>query len=243
MTHTCDCSLDVRKLPPAERHQKIFSQFDALPEGGSFTLVNDHDPRPLYYQLKAERADVVRWESVTSAPGEWRISIGRVAPKESETRVGAYFERDHDEIDVLFGYLRLDVHVAAMDPRAPKAGLAPLFDEFNARLERHIRWEEEVLFPEVEKGSPMLAQGPGRVMRMEHEEIRRLKAAVGERLHRATIAPEDLRACDADLTALFEVLSGHNGKEESVYYPMSDEMFAPDVAADVLRRVRAIRGS
>jgi uncharacterized protein (DUF2249 family) len=46
--------LDVRDLPPAERHDRIFEAFEALDSGEALTLVNDHDPKPLYHQFAAE---------------------------------------------------------------------------------------------------------------------------------------------------------------------------------------------
>jgi uncharacterized protein (DUF2249 family) len=47
-------SLDLRDIPPAERHPKIFEAFDALESGESLTLINDHDPKPLFFQMQAE---------------------------------------------------------------------------------------------------------------------------------------------------------------------------------------------
>ncbi len=49
--------LDVRVLPAAEKHSTIRERFDALEPGQSLTLVNDHDPQPLYYELEAEEPD------------------------------------------------------------------------------------------------------------------------------------------------------------------------------------------
>ncbi|WP_396613351.1 DUF2249 domain-containing protein (plasmid) [Haloferax sp. S1W] len=46
--------LDVRDLEPAQRHPKILDTFEDLASGESLVLVNDHDPRPLYYQFVAE---------------------------------------------------------------------------------------------------------------------------------------------------------------------------------------------
>ena len=39
--------LDVRTIPPRDRHPMIFDAFDALPPGESFELINDHAPTPL----------------------------------------------------------------------------------------------------------------------------------------------------------------------------------------------------
>ena len=44
-------TLDVREMPPRQRHPTIFSQLDALNSGDILRLVNDHDPSPLCYQL------------------------------------------------------------------------------------------------------------------------------------------------------------------------------------------------
>ncbi|MDY6817396.1 MAG: DUF2249 domain-containing protein [Halobacteriales archaeon] len=47
-------TLDVRDLPPAERHRTIRDAFAALDPGEALELINDHDPKPLYYELDAE---------------------------------------------------------------------------------------------------------------------------------------------------------------------------------------------
>lgn len=47
-------TLDLRDVPPPERHPRIFDAFEALESGESLTLINDHDPRPLYYEMDAE---------------------------------------------------------------------------------------------------------------------------------------------------------------------------------------------
>jgi len=47
--------IDVRDLPPKERHPKIIAEFEQLEPGESLTLINDHDPKPLFYEMQAER--------------------------------------------------------------------------------------------------------------------------------------------------------------------------------------------
>lgn len=77
---TCDNGvLDVRSLPPAGRHQLIFSAFDSLTPGESFELVNDHDPKPLRYQLAAEHPDEFSWDYLEAGPTAWRVRIARTA--------------------------------------------------------------------------------------------------------------------------------------------------------------------
>jgi uncharacterized protein (DUF2249 family) len=49
-----DTTLDVRNIPPAERHPKIHQTFASLDSGETLTLVNDHEPKPLFYEMRAE---------------------------------------------------------------------------------------------------------------------------------------------------------------------------------------------
>ncbi|MEZ5098641.1 MAG: DUF2249 domain-containing protein [Thermoleophilia bacterium] len=69
--------IDVRELPPRERHPLIFATFGALGSGESFVLVNDHDPRPLRYQFEAEHTGTFTWDYLEEGPEVWRVRIGR----------------------------------------------------------------------------------------------------------------------------------------------------------------------
>jgi len=70
--------LDVRSVPPPQRHPLIFETFASLEPGQSFVLVNDHDPKPLFYQFQAERPGTFSWEYLERGPDVWRVRIGKV---------------------------------------------------------------------------------------------------------------------------------------------------------------------
>lgn len=70
--------LDVRTLIPMERHRQIFETYDKLKPGEFFVLINDHDPKPLYYQFDAEHKDRFTWKYLEQGPSTWRVEIGRV---------------------------------------------------------------------------------------------------------------------------------------------------------------------
>lgn len=70
-------NLDVRTIAPRERHALIFSRFDALQPGEAFTLINDHDPKPLWYQFSFERTDLFDWTYLEQGPEVWRVEIRR----------------------------------------------------------------------------------------------------------------------------------------------------------------------
>ena len=69
--------IDVRTIQPRERHPRIFSMANALAVGDSFVIVNDHDPRPLHYQLQAESPGQFSWTYLESGPDVWRVQLGR----------------------------------------------------------------------------------------------------------------------------------------------------------------------
>lgn len=72
-------TLDVRPMPPRERHETIFATLESLAPGETLRLVNDHDPAPLRYQLDATRPLQFRWNYVESGPEEWAIDITSTA--------------------------------------------------------------------------------------------------------------------------------------------------------------------
>ena len=69
--------LDVRQEIPARRHELIFETYHALDPGDCFVLVNDHDPKPLYYQFAAEYPNQFEWGYLEQGPQVWRVPIGR----------------------------------------------------------------------------------------------------------------------------------------------------------------------
>lgn len=71
--------LYVPGLAPAKKHPTVFEKFDALEKGESFLLVNDHDPIPLYYEMKAERGEVFEWNKVENGPDTWKVQIVKTA--------------------------------------------------------------------------------------------------------------------------------------------------------------------
>lgn len=70
--------IDVREIEPKEKHPKIFETFDLLKLGQSMELINDHDPKPLQYQLMAEREGQFQWKSLEEGPNIWRVGITKM---------------------------------------------------------------------------------------------------------------------------------------------------------------------
>ena len=78
-TQTAETTIDVRTIIPRERHPLIFDAFNKLPADEAFLLVNDHDPKPLYYQFDAEYTGKFTWDYLEEGPEVWRVRIGKPA--------------------------------------------------------------------------------------------------------------------------------------------------------------------
>ncbi|MFT3894945.1 MAG: DUF2249 domain-containing protein [Anaerolineales bacterium] len=76
-TNTPGTTIDVRTLAPMHRHQRIFETYASLQPGESFLLVNDHDPKPLYYQFQVEHTGQFTWDYQEQGPQVWSVVIGK----------------------------------------------------------------------------------------------------------------------------------------------------------------------
>jgi len=70
--------LDVRIIPPRDKHPKIFETFDSLKSGEVLLIINDHDPRPLKYQFEFERLGKYGWKYLEEGPEVWKVEIERL---------------------------------------------------------------------------------------------------------------------------------------------------------------------
>lgn len=71
---------DARPHGPAERHEIFFDAFAMLRPGQAFVFVNDHDPKPLYYQLEAQSREPFTWEYLERGPDTWTVKVGKTVP-------------------------------------------------------------------------------------------------------------------------------------------------------------------
>lgn len=72
-------TIDVRNVAPHERHDLVFSAFNALPQGTALELTSDHDPAPLYRQFKGHFHGLFTWDYIEEGPEIWRVRIGKAA--------------------------------------------------------------------------------------------------------------------------------------------------------------------
>ncbi len=94
-----------------------------------------------------------------------------------------------------------------------------IFLSFKNELERHIIWEEDILFPVFERKTGIKDVGPTSVMRMEHAQIKDHLQEIKRKLHTKKIQDP----CKEEVV-LFKVLESHNQKEENILYPGIDNL-------------------
>jgi regulator of cell morphogenesis and NO signaling len=96
--------LNVTLLAPKQKHPTIFVRFDELAEGESLTIHNDHDPKPLYYQLLGERGNIFEWEYVEQGPEWWKVKISKRISGENDETLGQIAAKDLRKAQVFKKY-------------------------------------------------------------------------------------------------------------------------------------------
>jgi len=86
--------LDVTIIEPRLKHPTIFEHFDKLPAGEAFVIHNDHDPKPLYYQLMGERGNCFSWKYLLNGPEIWEVEIRRNDPGQHVETLGEIVSKD-----------------------------------------------------------------------------------------------------------------------------------------------------
>jgi uncharacterized protein (DUF2249 family)/hemerythrin superfamily protein len=219
--------LDTRTLPAPDRCNTVFSTVDSLAPGDALVVLTDHAPRSLLRHLQSDRAGVFEWSPLEEGPPVWRTEITRRRAEPGSLRgVTEALSWDHDRLD------EIEKRAFEAFGGGDTAGAISAWKEFVHGLKRHIRFEEEILFPAFEEktGVPPAA-GPTAVMRVEHRQIQGLLDAIAAALEGATDALP-LRA------RLHRVLGDHNMKEERVLYPATDQTLDEEGRDALVRRIQ-----
>lgn len=138
--------------------------------------------------------------------------------------ITAVLTADHRHEDRLF---------AAATQAAEQVDWFACHQQFNAflrALKRHMKIEEEVLFPAFEQATGM-SSGPTWVMRQEHQQMLAMLDEIAAAI--AAHNAENFRA----LAQSFEgLMAAHSAKEEHVLYPLCDEAL-PDRSGEKLQEL------
>ena len=185
--------LDVTVIEPRFKHPTIFEHFDALSGGQAFIIHNDHDPKPLYYQLIAERGQIFNWEYLLEGPDFWEVKITKLNDGEKSETIGEMVASDYRKAEVFrkFGLdfccggkktLEKACEKKGLDVVEVKKALKAVEDDFTTNTEDYNSWELDFLadyiinkhHKYIENSHPMLfefSQKVARVHGSRHAEV------------------------------------------------------------------------
>lgn len=119
--------------------------------------------------------------------------------------------------------------VASGDWPAARLG----FQRFLEDIQRHVRHEEDLLFPAFEARTGMVG-GPTQVMRQEHRQMDQMFDAMAD----ALVRTDDNAYLGLSETVLM-LIRQHNLKEENILYPMAEKALAGEGEALLARMQNA----
>lgn len=131
-----------------------------------------------------------------------------------------FYGEDHDRLDDLF---RKFQQMKRKDFNEAKG----FFKQFKAGLQRHIVWEEEILFPLFERKTGLSEHGPTEVMRREHRLIGQYLEQIHEKVKLGDPETND------EEQLLLNTLFAHNQKEEQILYPAIDQSMTATERSEV----------
>ncbi|HTM67228.1 MAG TPA: iron-sulfur cluster repair di-iron protein [Flavipsychrobacter sp.] len=114
--------INVPEIEPRLKHLTIFQTFDSLNPGESFIIHNNHDPKPVYFQLREMRGDIFTWEYLEEGPQWWDI---RVTKKTFEQKLPEDAVTKNAQNETI-------VNVPRIEPRYKHATIFNVFDSLNA---------------------------------------------------------------------------------------------------------------
>ena len=139
--------------------------------------------------------------------------------------LAAFFEQDHRDCDARWA----DVE-ELLDTDDIEAA-RPAWQKFVTGMRRHIAMEEEVLFPAFELASAAGDGGPTAVMRTEHQQMHGLLKQIAAAIE----SGNSELALDVGDTLLM-LVQQHSLKEESMLYPMAENLLTGQWA-DMVKRL------
>lgn len=229
--------LDVTKIEPKLKHPTIFRHFDELGAGESFVIENDHDPKPLYYQLLGERGNIFTWDYLQEGPQWWKVKIAKRNKDQHDETVGEIAAKDIRKAEV-FKRMGIDFCCGGNKTLKEVSLEAGVNEEALKYALQSV--EKNTLPPSIDynKWDPgfladYIVNTHHRYVKDNAELIYNLAAKVAQ--HHGENHPE-LISLVQKLALFFQDLLTHLGKEESVLFPAIKEAVSAGGNKDFIRQ-------
>lgn len=213
--------LDVTLLEPRKKHPTIFARFDELKNDESLTIYNDHDPKPLYYQLLGERGNIFTWEYLEQGPQWWKVKITKRVQGESDETLGEIAIQDLRKAQIFKKY-GLDFCCGGkktVKEACAEKGIDPV------KVEQELKQTDKMVstarpLPYNEWNLDFLADY---IVNTHHAYIRKtlpdLCAYAEKVMHVHSGRHPELKKINELIEATANELSSHMAKEEQILFP------------------------
>jgi len=191
------------------------------------------DPRPLLSELIEEGAlDRALLFLEREKPGRIRVHPRSATGQQT---AGELLEEDHRRLDDIGEEM---CKLAESDPR----GARELAGVFVDGTERHLRIEDELLFPAYAAHGQSAIGALIAQMKREHQAmshyLRRLLESAERLVHAvAGSVAAAVRDLQTSYNGLAWILADHNEREEGSLFPLLDRATAPEARTDMVRRI------
>ncbi|MCU7695072.1 iron-sulfur cluster repair di-iron protein [Haoranjiania flava] len=220
-------TLNVTVIEPRLKHPTIFKHFDELEPGEGFVIENDHDPKPLYYQLLGERGTIFTWEYLEQGPQWWKVRIARKQQEANAETVGEIAAKDirkaeifkQKGIDFCCGgdkTLKEAGEEAGISEEELKAALQAVEDKPLSASQDYNKWELDFL-------ADYIVNTHHRYVKDNAQTISGLAEKVAQ--HHGENHPELKKVAQA-VNHFLQDLINHTEKEEKVLFPAIKEAVA-----------------
>lgn len=212
--------LNVTLLEPSRKHSTIFQHFDDLEQGGRFIIHNDHDPKPLYYQLLGERGNIFNWSYLESGPKWWKVLIEKRTDSAADETLGEMAAKDLRKAQVFKKY---GLDFCCGGKKTLKEACAAKGLDIRAVEEDLRREEQHTIGRPLRYGDWSLSFLVDFIVNTHHSYVLKtlpdLRAAAAKvyKVH-GTDHPE-LQEIHQLVESVFEEMMSHMVKEEKVLFP------------------------
>jgi regulator of cell morphogenesis and NO signaling len=214
-----DIIIDVTKLQPNQKHPAIFDAFDTINPGQSVIIHNDHDPKPVYYQLLGMRGHCFSWSYLATGPEVWEVAIKKNNTDTNKVTVGQIVTKDIRKAEV-FKKLGIDFCCGGkktLEQACEEKGLRET-DVLN-ELDKAVKQTNNLLDYEKWK----LAFLADYIIHQHHGYVRESAPTIIELSEKVSAKHGDknpeLLIINDKVNELLKELSTHMRKEEAILFP------------------------
>lgn len=214
-------TLDVPSLEPKIKHQTIIQTFEALLPGESFIIHNDHDPRPLYYELLSKKGNILTFDYLENGPQLWRVLVKRRPLAADQVTVADIAAADYRKAEV-FGRYGIDfccggnitVKEAAQQVGITEAALIAELEDAS---------QKTAFLPEKDFISMKAGELIDHIVSTHHRFVKENSQAIEQLVtkvaSRHQLQHPELKQLEARVLHLLKELQLHLRKEEHILFP------------------------